>query len=309
MECESVRTTKARRTSRGLALVTAHLIAVVAFAPLAHAADALTLTGVATCEQDGTYSVVWTGATARPDSTSAGTLTVTNASPANATVSPTDQAVSATGPFTLTQTGIDGSASAATVAATVAWNDQSSDSATGSVSLAGDCAAQPATVDTFTPPEPTFTSVVCDAANAVEPSYTIPSVDGVAYEVNGVPKAPGTYPMWTGKVVVTAVPTDGRQLAGTTSWSFTFPGEDCAIVDPGTPPLPPVLPTSDGDATQGTDPAGVPVARHVTNAPVAVRSSQLAATGRLDREMLALGLLSLVSGAVLVAWARRRATS
>lgn len=285
-------------------------VAFVAVAPSAHAADALTLTGVATCEKDGTYSVAWTGSASHPDQTSTATLTISDSLPANATVTPADQTVSPASHFTIAQTGIAGSASSATITATAAWSDESTDTATGSVSLPGDCAPQPAPTDAFTPPEPTFTSVVCDAANAVEPSYTIPSVDGVEYDVNGVPTAAGTYQIWTGKVVVTAVPTDGRRLDGVTSWSFTFPGEDCAIVDLGTPPLPPPLPSSGGEATHGvSDPAAAPGVRHVTNPPAPQASSALAATGSLDREMLALGLALLASGAAMVALARHRTSA
>ncbi|MFB0836350.1 hypothetical protein ACETWP_17310, partial [Arthrobacter halodurans] len=51
-------------------------------------------------------------------------------------------------------------------------------------------------------------------------SYTIPSTAGVAYLVDGTPKAAGTHLSGYTKVTVTAVAQPGFTLSGTASWTL-----------------------------------------------------------------------------------------
>ncbi|KSW30160.1 hypothetical protein ATM99_00220 [Cellulomonas sp. B6] len=60
-----------------------------------------------------------------------------------------------------------------------------------------------------------------DTWGTADDTYTIPSVDGVQYLVDGSPVAPGTYP-GTGTVVVTAEPVEGHVLTGPTEWVLAF---------------------------------------------------------------------------------------
>ncbi|MCC2322430.1 fibronectin type III domain-containing protein [Cellulomonas xiejunii] len=65
--------------------------------------------------------------------------------------------------------------------------------------------------------EPTWT----DASGTDEDTYTIPSVTGVQYSVDGEAVAPGTYPA-TGTVTVDAAATTGYGLTGATRFTHTF---------------------------------------------------------------------------------------
>ncbi|WP_048342712.1 fibronectin type III domain-containing protein [Cellulomonas sp. A375-1] len=76
----------------------------------------------------------------------------------------------------------------------------------------------------------TFTNIVQVGATAptsfdtygtADDTYTIPSVTGVQYSVDGSPVDPGTYP-GTGTVVITATATEGHELTGPSSFTFTF---------------------------------------------------------------------------------------
>ena len=65
--------------------------------------------------------------------------------------------------------------------------------------------------------EPTWT----DAYGTADDTYTIPTVEGVQYAVDGTPVAPGTHPA-TGTVVVTASATTGYVLTGPSEFTHTF---------------------------------------------------------------------------------------
>jgi hypothetical protein len=87
------------------------------------------------------------------------------------------------------------------------------------VTLAGDC-TKPPTQTTAT--KPGFTDATCLSPT---PTYTIPSVVGVQYQVNGKNVDAGkTYDdVKPGDVItITAVAQKGYELTGTTSWSWTF---------------------------------------------------------------------------------------
>ncbi|MBO3094827.1 fibronectin type III domain-containing protein [Cellulomonas dongxiuzhuiae] len=65
--------------------------------------------------------------------------------------------------------------------------------------------------------EPTW----ADTYGTDDDTYTIPSVTGVQYAVDGDPVAPGTYPA-SGTVVVTATATAGYELTGPSQFSYAF---------------------------------------------------------------------------------------
>lgn len=80
----------------------------------------------------------------------------------------------------------------------------------------------------ITPAAPTFT----DKAGTAHDTYTVPSMVGVQYLVDGVLTATGTYP-GAGTVTITAQPTAGHVLNGTTTWTFQF--TDVGAPDVGAP--------------------------------------------------------------------------
>jgi hypothetical protein len=63
--------------------------------------------------------------------------------------------------------------------------------------------------------------VFSDQDGAAEDSYTIPTTDGVDYQIGGKTVAAGTYP-GTGTVTVTAKAKTDYVLSGTTEWTTTF---------------------------------------------------------------------------------------
>ena len=109
-----------------------------------------------------------------------------------------------------------------------------------------------------------------DTFRTASDTYTVPSVPGVRYLVDGVTAAAGTYP-GTGTVVVTAVAEDGYELTGPDSFTLVF-----TDLQPATP-VAPVQQDKGGTADDTyTLPAvpgitylvgGVPVARAPTRAP------------------------------------------
>lgn len=95
---------------------------------------------------------------------------------------------------------------------------------------------------------PTMKPLTCEATG----SYTIPSVTGVQYEVNGVVKAAGTYTVTTGqRVHITAEALAGYRSVGRTSWTFVFktPTNCEASVTATTPTMKPLTCTMTGSYT------------------------------------------------------------
>ncbi|MCU1655376.1 MAG: hypothetical protein JWO57_32, partial [Pseudonocardiales bacterium] len=77
-----------------------------------------------------------------------------------------------------------------------------------------------------TPAAPTFTDNVCAATGPAGASYTIPSMTGVDYLVNGgpTPATAGTHPAPDGSTLtITAQPQAGYVLTGATSWTHIYP--------------------------------------------------------------------------------------
>lgn len=89
--------------------------------------------------------------------------------------------------------------------------------------------------------EATPSPSVCTGPNTYSsPTYTLKPVTGVAYTVDGAPKAAGTWPATNGTtVVITAAASDPKyELQGTKSWTFEFkaPADPCTVkVVPVTP--------------------------------------------------------------------------
>ncbi|GAB4065877.1 hypothetical protein GCM10028777_16820 [Angustibacter speluncae] len=83
---------------------------------------------------------------------------------------------------------------------------------------------------TVTPAAPTRV----DDYGTAQDTYTIPSSQGVDYQVGGVTVPAGTHPHTTGSdLVVTAVAQPGYALAGATSWTLSF--SDITLVTPAAP--------------------------------------------------------------------------
>jgi hypothetical protein len=198
-------------TASGLAVVGAQLIAVTAAS-----AHYNTVSGVAHCQQDGSYTVTWTVVNSYP--TEDETATVKAHAPDSA-VTPTsfDLAKSGTSgdSATVTQSGVAGSATTATLSVTGLWHpDNFTEDADGAVTLAGTCAA-PA----HRPAAPSAQNGACIHNTIVAPSVSIPSDSGVTYSLDRKTVAPGSHDVTAGRHTVTAAST-GVPLVGTTRWTF-----------------------------------------------------------------------------------------
>jgi hypothetical protein len=94
---------------------------------------------------------------------------------------------------------------------------------------------------------------VCDGPNHfTDPGYTLKSVNGVAYTVNGAPQGAGTYPTTNGTSLhIEASVTDPKyELTGTKVWDFTFtePTPACTVkVVPVKPVITQAVCTGPGD--------------------------------------------------------------
>jgi hypothetical protein len=141
-------------------------------------------------------------------------VTVTARSPSGSVVSPQSQEVTGGQPFTITQSGVPAGAGFASATIQVDWHgDDHPATKTARATLTGSCSK--------TATATTFANGTCQNP---QPTYTIPSVEGVDYEVNGETVAPGTHDAEPGDVItVTAEARPGYTLAGDTSWPpFTF---------------------------------------------------------------------------------------
>lgn len=176
----------------------------------AHTAD---LTGAAACQDDGTFTITYTGHTMRSDLAS--NITVTGSEPAGTTITPNGlQNVPGNSEFQLTQSGVPATADGASLAVHVVWTDGFEDNASASVFLPTDCTAN------ATPTAPAFTDGSCAAPDS---TYVIPDVKGVNYQVNGNTVAAGSYQAQPGDAItITAVAQQGYVLKGDTTWSHTF---------------------------------------------------------------------------------------
>ncbi len=96
-------------------------------------------------------------------------------------------------------------------------------SLTGTMSFTHTFAATPTCVVSVTPAPASFTDAICSGGVASQAVYTIPTVAGVDYFVNGVVTAPGTYTAADGSsLAITAKARPGYALTGTVSFTHTF---------------------------------------------------------------------------------------
>jgi len=191
------------------------------------------VSGSACATTTGTYTVTYVGKTGAGDN---GTLTVESETPSGTTISGSPQEVTGGKDFTVTQSGIPGSATSASVTIKLNWHgDDNPATQLAEAKLSGDCNKPPTQV---TATEPTFSDATCLSP---QPTYTIPPATGVQYEVNGKPvDSNKTYDAQPGDVVaVTAVAVTDYTLTGATSWgphTFAAVPTNCANVPTVTQP-------------------------------------------------------------------------
>jgi hypothetical protein len=195
--------------------------------------------GVAACQVDGTYTVTWTVAN---DFNLVDHVTqVSHTGGGSISGLPADIAASASQPYnttTVTQTGVPGTATTASLVVDGTWSDNYSQHDAGAaVGLRGNCTAQ---VGGTAAVAPTFTDATCTTSTG---SYTIPASTVAHYFVavgNGAPVAAsgGTASVAVGTTVtITAVGTNGVVLTPPTSWTHAFSGANgCTTTTSSSPP-------------------------------------------------------------------------
>lgn len=179
----------------------------------AHNAD---LSGTAACQNDGTFTITYTGHTKNSDKKS--TITVTDSKPAGTTITPNGlQDVPGNSEFKLTQSGVSNTAGTASLTVHVVWTDGVKDDASATVNLPNNCQTPPTSA---TPTAPTFTDGSCSVPAS---TYVIPDVKGVDYKVGTDTITAGKHDVQPGDAItITAVAQKGYVLKGDTTWSHTF---------------------------------------------------------------------------------------
>jgi LPXTG-motif cell wall-anchored protein len=184
----------------------------------------------ACADASGTYTVTWTISNDYAQAETVG-LTVTG----GGTLSATPLDILSNGTGQVTQSGIPGGATSASLTAVGTWTDTFTMTVSNSVQFVGPC---PSTV---TPATPTVAPVVCTApGQPTPPKYTIPTTTGVNYLVGGATVLAGDHPMTQGaSVTITAQPQTGYSLkeGAQASWTLTANVNNC-ITD-----VTPVAPT------------------------------------------------------------------
>jgi LPXTG-motif cell wall-anchored protein len=230
---------------KGLIALAALLPVVSVLAVTAPAsAHANVVTGVASCQTDGTYTVTWTVANdfnksvavTLVQSTGGGTL---SGLPVTIAASPGQPYKSAT----VTQTGVPGSTTSAKLTVKGVWADGYSQNDSKTISLSGNC------TPTHTPAAPTATQPTCAVLTG---TIHIPTDAGVTYKVDGTTRTGDATGLSLGAHTVTAS-SSTLTLTNPTSWTFTFvaTSQDCRtqIPIPAEPrPTPPTCST-DGSLT------------------------------------------------------------
>ncbi len=223
---------RGRRLAAATAAVSLSTAGLIGFAGVA-SAHANVVSGTAACQSDGTYTITWTVANdynlsdyvTEASHTGGGTLQGL----------PTTIAASPHSPYktaTVTQTGVAGTATSASLTVNGTWSDKYSQTDGGHLTMDGRCALNPT---------PTFVDATCTSAG----SYTIPPVDRDHYfevKVNGTWAfaASGTKSAAAGATVQLRLMQIGRygnfQVGG---WSHTFasPGDCTTHVTPAVPTL------------------------------------------------------------------------
>jgi len=201
------------------------------------------VSGTSACQADGTYTVTWTISNdwtlsehvTEVASTGGGSIT---GLPGDITPSPGTPGKSGHQPYatiTVTQTGVPGTATNATLTVAGTWSDGAKQgSAKNGVTLAGKCTAD---VGGTAAVAPTFTDTTCTVLTG---SYTIPPASTVAdYFValnNSAAAAAsaGTVSVPAGSTVtITAVGKNNVVLTPPTSWTHSFAAAtDCSSSPP-----------------------------------------------------------------------------
>ena len=130
----------------------------IGFAGVA-SAHATLVSGSATCEVDGTYTVTWT--VSNDYNLSEIVSEVSHAGGGTISGLPTTIAASPHQPYksvTVTQTGVPGTTTAASLTVNGTWSDGYSQRDSNGITMNGRCSAPVA------PPAPTFTEATCSAA-------------------------------------------------------------------------------------------------------------------------------------------------
>ncbi len=204
---------KLRRSWVAVATVAlAASVGVVGFATPAGAHSG-SISGVATCGSDGTYTIVWSGATTNVPTSGNGhtaSLTVETSTsnpntfpyqPASSTVTPLTQTVVGNTTYSFTQTNIPGSTTHAEVTPYLHWGDGATSDPLGSLTLAGNCTQQVAV-----PAGPTASTPTCDTAGSLT---VTPPGEHVTVTGGKTGDGPGTY-----------------TITYTTKSGYTFPNGD-----------------------------------------------------------------------------------
>ena len=187
-------------------LVVAGAVALTAVVPIAAgvaSAHDNSVNGVAVCQANGTYTVDWTIGN---DFDSPVTVSVTDHAPTASTVTGPSGKIGFNATGTAVQSGIPGTATSATLEVLGTWDDGNSNTASGSVGLAGNCTRG------VTPVQPVFHEGTCSAP----PSMVIPP-ETADYTV----AVEGTAGFGT-TVTVTFTAKPGVTLSGTTTFTHTF---------------------------------------------------------------------------------------
>jgi len=215
----------------------------VALFPSLAGAHHNTVTGVSACaDESGTYTVTWSIQNSEANTAETATLTYTG----GGTLSSSTVDIGKGGTVQVTQSGIPGTATSASLTADGLWTNGQTNQSSGSVTLGGTCTT------TATPAAPTVTQAECTGpGQAATPTYRIPATTGVEYRINSQAVAAGTYSLAQGSsVTVTAVAQPGYTLTGQTSWTLTANRIDCTVTStPATPTIAQAECTAPGQAT------------------------------------------------------------
>lgn len=178
------------------------------------------VTGVSACaDASGTYTVTWQIKNSEASTAETATLTFTGGGSLSASVIQIPKG----GTGQVTQSGIPGSATTATLTAAGVWTNQQTNTSFGSVALSGTCAI------TATPAEPTIAQTSCTGPGQTKDAqYTIPTTTGVNYLVGGSVVPAGQYDLTPGaSVTITAQAKPGYTVAGSPSWTLAANVVDC----------------------------------------------------------------------------------
>jgi hypothetical protein len=240
-------TSSIRRTVAALSALALLIIGVQLIGTSSASAHANELSGVPGCQTStGTYNVVWTVIN---DYNGPDTVTIVTSAPGG-TFNPTTLNLPPKGSGTLTQSGIAGNATSASLKVHGNWTDPKDpwqgDTALVTVPLPGTCVAPPPNHET---PQVTHQDGACVNNVVSTPSYTIPNDSDVTYTVTtggtSTVKPAGTYPVPGGGHFVVDASSKTVTLTGTQHWDFTLTvaSGDCGLTT-ATPALPTVTDTS-----------------------------------------------------------------